>query len=87
MKLLIACNSERKIHMDNFSEELTKFGIESKIIIDTDYLEKTLSLDLKSKRLKKNKQEKLLDTFFPDLILLDRISSLGEFFIKNRFHF
>tara|TARA_Y100000741_G_scaffold337599_1_gene297069 strand:- start:1227 stop:2306 length:1080 start_codon:yes stop_codon:yes gene_type:complete len=87
MKLLIACNSERKIHMDNFSEELTKFGIESKIIIDTDYLEKTLSLDLKSKRLKKYKQEKLLDTFSPDLILLDRISSLGEFFIKKQIPF
>ena len=59
MKLLIACNSERKIHMDNFSEELTKFGIDSKIIIDTDYLEKTLSLDLKSKRLKKKQTRKI----------------------------
>ena len=49
MKILIVGSKSRLIHLKHFSYELEKFGIESKVIMDIDFLEKSLSLNLKKK--------------------------------------
>ena len=54
MKILIIgsktkYSGSRLTHLEHFSYELEKFGIESKIVIDMDFLEKSVSLNLKKK--------------------------------------
>ena len=84
MKLLIVGNESRKYHLDHLCEELIKLNINVKVIIDTDFIEKTLSLNFREKFIKKKKKEELVKTFRPDIVLLDRISVIGEFFLKKK---
>jgi len=83
MNILIVGSESRYIHLKNFSDELEKHRINSKVIIDTEFIEKSLSLDIKNRREKKRRREELLD-FNPDLVVLDRISRLGEFFLNKK---
>ena len=60
MKILIVgsktkYSGSRLVHLKHFSYELEKFGIESKVIMDMDFLEKSLSLNLKKKNCHKQK--------------------------------
>ena len=84
MKILIVGGKSRKIHLDDFSDELINLGIESKVIVDTDFIEKTLNLKFGEKRLKKKKRDEILSSFNPDVVLLDRISRIGEFFLRKK---
>lgn len=84
MKILIVGEKSRKIHLDDFSDELINLGIESKVIVDTDFIEKTLNLKFGEKRLKKKKRDEILSSFNPDVVLLDRISRIGEFFLRKK---
>ena len=83
MKILIAGSESRGFHLQCFSYELNKLGIESKVIVDTEYIEKTISLDLKSKKSKKKMVKEILEKFNPDVILLDRISRIGKIFLDE----
>ena len=47
MKILIVGSKSRLIHLKHFSYELEKFGMECKVITDTDFLEKFFNLNLK----------------------------------------
>ena len=83
MKILIIgsktkYSGSRLIHLKHFSHELEKFGIESKVIIDIDFLEKSLSLNLKKKITTNKKLKNLLNTFEPNIVLLDNISRLAK---------
>ncbi len=84
MKLLIVGNESRKYHLDGLSEELIRLNIDSKVIVDTDFLEKTLSFNFQEKLIKKKKREELIKNFNPDAVLLDRISAIGEFFLSKK---
>ena len=84
MNILIVGNELRHIHLKEFSDELKKHQINSKVIIDTEFIEKSLSLDLKSRIEFKKKREEVLHNFKPDLVVLDRISKLGEFFLDKK---
>ena len=53
MKILMVGNESRGFHLQCFSYELNKLGVKSKVIVDTKYIEKTLSLDFRSKKSKK----------------------------------
>ena len=84
MNILIVGNELRYIHLKEFSDELEKHQFNSKVIIDTEFIEKSLSLDLKSRIEFKKKREEVLHNFKPDLVVLDRISKLGEFFLDKK---
>jgi len=78
MKILIVGSKSRIIHLNHFSHELEKFGIECKVIMDTDFLEKSLSLNLKKKIAPNKKLKILLNTFEPNIVLLDNVSRLAK---------
>ena len=83
MKLLKVGNKSRNKHLIDLSEELIKLKIDVKVIIDTDFIDKTLNLNFRDKLKKKNRRKELIKIFNPDLVLLDRISTIGEFFIER----
>ena len=78
MKILIVGSKSRIIHLNHFSHELEKFGVECKVIMDTDFLEKSLSLNLKKKIAPNKKLKILLNTFAPNIVLLDNVSRLAK---------
>ena len=84
MKILIVGSESRLIHLKHFSYELEKFGIESKVIVDTDFLEKFFSLNLKKKINTNKKLKILLNAFEPNIVLLDRISRIGKIFLDEK---
>lgn len=87
MKLLIVGNSYRKLHLEHLSHELKKLNIESKVIVDSDFIEKTLSFKFFKYFEKKKKLDLVIKQFKPDLVLIDRISKIGNFLIKKNIPF
>ena len=84
MKILFVGNKLRNIHLENFSQELIKNGVEVKVIIDSDFLEKSLTIDFQRKKNKKNQLKEILEEFCPDFVVLDRISRIGEILIDKK---
>ena len=84
MKILIVGSKSRIIHLKHFSANLEKFGMECKVITDTDFLEKSLSLNLKKKIDTNKKLKILLNTFEPNIVLLDKISRIGKIFLDEK---
>ena len=62
MKILIVGSKSRLIHLEHFSSELEKFGIECEVIADTDFLEKFFELNL-GKKNNTSKKLKILCVF------------------------
>ena len=77
-KLLIVGNKNRFFHLKQFMEELEKIDIQTKLIYDLDYIDKFLELNFFKKNKKKRELENILNEFKPDVVLLDRISKIGE---------
>ena len=84
MRILFVGNKLRNIHLENFSHELIKNGVEVKVIIDSDFLEKSLTIDFQRKKNKKNQLKEILEEFCPDFVVLDRISRIGEILIDKK---
>ena len=84
VKILIIGAESRVIHLNDFSYELEKFGIECKVIRETDLLEKFFSLNLKKKINTKEKIKILLNTFEPNIVILDKVSKLGKIFLDEK---
>ena len=63
MRLLIVGNEVRNYHLLDFSNELRKKDIETKVIIDTKFLEKTMSFNLKNRSNKKKELKKIIHEF------------------------
>ena len=76
-------SESRGFHLQCFSYELNKLGVESKVIVDTEYIEKTLSLDFRSRKSKKKMIKEILEEFNPDAVILDRISGIGKIFLDE----
>ena len=83
MRILMVGNESRGFHLQCFSYELNKLGVESKVIVDTEYIEKTLSLDFRSKKSKKKMIKEILEEFNPDAVILDRISGIAKIFLDE----
>ncbi len=77
-KLLIVGNKNRFLHLKQFMVELEKIDIQTKLIYDLDYIDKFLELNFFKKNKKKRELENILNEFKPDVVLLDRISKIGE---------
>jgi len=84
MKILIVGGKSRIIHLNHFSHKLEKFGIEAKVVTDTDFLEKSLSLNLKKKIITNKKLKTLLNTFEPNVVLLDNVSRLAKTILDEK---
>ena len=83
MKILMVGSESRGFHLQCFSYELNKLGVESKVIVDTEYIEKTLSLDFRSRKSKKKMIKEILEEFNPDAVILDRISGIAKIFLDE----
>tara|TARA_B100001750_G_scaffold232327_1_gene231356 strand:+ start:44 stop:1105 length:1062 start_codon:yes stop_codon:yes gene_type:complete len=84
MKILIIGGKARIIHLKHFSDELEKLGMECKVILDMDFLEKSLSFNLKKKITTNKKLKTLLNTFEPNIVLLDNVSRLAKTILDEK---
>ena len=83
LRLLIAGDKTRFIHLKQLIAELGKIGIESKLIYDLEFIDKFFEMNIK-KKIDRNKNfRKILNEFNPDAVLLDRISKIGKKVIEQ----
>ena len=83
LRLLIAGDKTRFIHLKQLITELGKIGIESKLIYDLEFIDKFFEMNIK-KKIDRNKNfREILNEFNPDAVLLDRISKIGKKVIEQ----
>jgi glycosyltransferase involved in cell wall biosynthesis len=83
LRLLIAGDKTRFIHLKQLIAELGKIGIESKLIYDLEFIDKFFEMNIK-KKIDRNKNfREILNEFNPDAVLLDRISKIGKKVIEQ----
>ena len=84
MKLLIAVDKSRFSHIEQFSEELKKKGIECLVIDDLDIYDDS-KFDKRFLRWTKTpkKFSKIIDDFRPDLVFTERVSHFSSLIIKR----
>ena len=73
----------RFIHLKQFTTELEKIGIESKLIYDIEFIDKFFQMNIKEKIEKDRNFKKILKEFDPNAVLLDRISKIGKKVIEQ----
>ena len=83
LRLLIAGDKTRFVHLKQFITELEKIGIESKLIYDVEFIDKFFQMNIKKKIEKDRNLKMMLKEFDPDAILLDRISKIGKKFMEH----
>ena len=83
LRLLVAGDKTRFIHLKQFIAELDKIGIESKLISDVEFIDKFFQMNIKKKIEKDKNLKRMLKEFDPDVILLDRISKIGKKFLEH----
>jgi len=72
LKLLIGASSSKIFHLKEFSENLEKNNIECKVVFDSDYADGFPSRKIKSWFTTNKKFKKLINSFKPDVIFVDR---------------
>jgi len=72
MKLLIGASSSKIFHLNEFSENLQKNNVETKVIFDADYADGFPSRKIKNWLTSNKKFKKLIEDFKPNLIFADR---------------
>ena len=72
MKILIGASSSKIFHLNEFSQNLEKNDIECKVVFDSDYADGFPSRKIKSWFSSNKKFKKLIDSFKPDVIFVDR---------------
>lgn len=77
MKLLIGGSPSKLFHLREFSKELERFDVESKVVLDTDYCDGFPSRRISNWIQGNAKFSELVQTFRPDLILVDRQRHFG----------
>ena len=84
MKLLIAVDKSRFSHIEQFSSELKKKGIECLVIDDLDIYDNS-KFDKRILRWTKTpkKFSKIIDDFSPDLVFTERVSHFSSLIIKK----
>jgi len=84
LKLLIAIDKSRFYHIEQFSEELKKKGLECLVIDDLDIYDDS-KFDKRFLRWAKTpkKFSKIIDDFRPDLVFTERVSHFSSLIIKR----
>ena len=83
LRLLVVGDKTRFIHLKQFTAELEKIGIESKLIYDIEFIDKFFQMNIKKKIERDRNFKKILKEFDPDAVLLDRISKIGKKVIEQ----
>jgi len=77
LKLLIGGSSSFFFHLKEFSNKLNELGVETKLVLDTDYSDGFPSRKIKNWFQTKKQFNKLIEEFKPDAILIDREKHFG----------
>jgi len=83
-RLLIGASSSKIFHLNEFAKELINLGIETKVVLDTDFSDGFPSRKIKYWIKQKNAFKKLIKEFKPDIILVDRQRHFGLDTIKEK---
>ena len=83
MRILIGGGITFLYSLQAFSEKLSEYGVECKVVKDRDYITDFPSRDVKGLFRSRKKFEKLLATFKPDAVLIDSMSKFGLEVIKS----
>lgn len=84
LRLLIGGSPSKIFHLNEFSEKLTDLGMESKVVLDTDYCDSFPSKKISNLVFKKNKLPDLISEYKPDIILVDRQRHFGLESLKTK---
>jgi len=77
LKLLIGGSSSFFFHLKAFSNKLNELGVETKLVLDTDYCDGFPSRKIKNWFQTKKQFNKLIEEFKPDAIFIDREKHFG----------
>lgn len=77
MKLLIGGFGLRYVHLKAFAETLKKFGVECKVVVDTEIYDGFPSRKIKNWFQSRKKFNELIKEFNPDAVFVDRQRHLG----------
>jgi len=77
LKLLIGGSSSFFFHLKAFSNKLNELGVETKLVLDTDYSDGFPSRKIKNWFQTKKQFNKLIEEFKPDAIFIDREKHFG----------
>ena len=83
MKILIGAGITFLYQLNEFSKKLNEYGAECKVVLDRDYVADFPSKELKGLFRTRKKFDKLISTFEPDAVLIDRMSKFGLEVIKS----
>ena len=83
MKILIGAGISFLYSLNEFSKELSKHGVECKVVLDHDYIVEFPSKAVKGLFRTRKKFERLISTFKPDAVFIDRMSKFGLEVIKS----
>ena len=83
-RLLIGASSSKIFHLNEFAKELINLGIETKVVLDTDFSDGFPSRKIKHWIKPKNAFKKLIEEFKPNIILVDRQRHFGLDAIKEK---
>ena len=83
MKLLIGGTSSKFFHLKEFSEALSKCGVECKLVFDVDVYDGFPSRNIRNWFQTKSKFKKLVNDFQPDVVFIDRQRHFGLAAIKE----
>ena len=70
-------------HLDIYAKELRERGVECKVVLDRDYVGEFPSKDIRGFFRTRKKFERLISTFKPDAVVIDRMSQFGFEVIKS----
>ena len=70
-------------HLDIYAKELRERGVECKVVSDRDYVGEFPSKDIRGFFRTRKKFERLISTFKPDVVVIDRMSQFGFEVIKS----
>ena len=70
-------------HLDIYAKELRERGVECKVVLDHDYIVEFPSKAVKGLFRTRKKFERLISTFKPDVVVIDRMSQFGFEAIKS----
>tara|TARA_Y100000996_G_scaffold10601_1_gene8637 strand:- start:624 stop:1676 length:1053 start_codon:yes stop_codon:yes gene_type:complete len=83
MKLLIGGSSSKMFHLKEFSDMLEKLDIETKLVFDADYADGFPSRKMSRWFTTNQKFKELINSFRPDLVLVDRQRHFGLEVLKT----
>ena len=84
LKILIGASSSKIFHLNQFAKELINRGIETRVVLDIDYVDGYPSRKISHWFKNEQKFEKLIEKFKPDVILIDRQRHFGLATIKSK---